>query len=76
MKTHSLLAALFINSNNDTIESWQLLDEENIAVAIADFRNGVLDRFECSNRTSKYLANKWKNEIETKYKSLSYVIQN
>lgn len=58
LKSH--LGLRFENAAGELIECWQLLDDTNHAVAVADFRDGTLERFDsaagCLNRAKKWVA--------------------
>jgi hypothetical protein len=61
MKTTNHKAADFMNASGEHIVSLQLLNQNNHAIAIADFRSGKLERFDCApaviNQAKQWLAN-------------------
>jgi hypothetical protein len=58
MQSHK--AADFINADGEHIECFQLLNDDKVAVAIADARNGKIERFDYSRDFKGSVeANKW-----------------
>lgn len=61
---HTHLGAHFVNSRNETIKCYQLFDKKNdsVAMAIADFRDGKIERFEYS-KYHEFQAKDWLAEL-------------
>jgi hypothetical protein len=59
-ETHK--AAEFTNAAGESIISFQLLGESGKAIAIADFRNGKVERFDCT-RVNLNDAKDWLQDV-------------